>query len=158
MEQELKQEFTRRISRSNKGELIVITYDICFVYIEDAKKAHEEGNYEVFLENVKKAKTTVLHLQESLDFSYEISEELYPLYQFVGEELTKSIYKNDLEPLENAKVVLMNLYQGFLEAAKKDTSEPLMLHTQQIVAGMTYQKGNLTETLQDPDTSRGFLA
>ena len=37
MKQEQKQDFTRRISQSNRSELIVVIYDIIFAYMEDAK-------------------------------------------------------------------------------------------------------------------------
>ena len=67
-------------------------------------------------------------------------------------------YKNSIDGLLIAKKILNGLYTGFVEAAKQDNSEPLMKHTQQVVAGMTYQRGNLTETVQVSDTSRGFFA
>ena len=69
-----------------------------------------------------------------------------------------AVYKNSSQNLEDAKRVLKNLYDAFKEVARQDTSEPLMRHTQQVVAGMTYQRGSLTETLQGSESSRGFLA
>ena len=72
--------------------------------------------------------------------------------------LSMAVYKNSSQNLEDAKRVLKNLYDAFKEVARQDTSEPLMRHTQQVVAGMTYQRGSLTETLQGSESSRGFLA
>lgn len=95
---------------------------------------------------------------DDLDFTYPISSELYPLYQFVNKLLAMAVCKNTTENIQDAKKVLKNLYDGFVEAAKQDSSEPLMQHTQQVVAGMTYQKGSLTETLQGSESSRGFFA
>ena len=40
MEKSLKQEFTRRLSQCNRGELVVIMYDIVFAYMDEAKKAN----------------------------------------------------------------------------------------------------------------------
>lgn len=158
MDNEQKQEFTRRISQSNRGELIVVIYDIFFAYAKEAEVSYEQKDYAAFREALRKAQEAVAQLRDALDFRYPIAKELYPLYQFAMEQISTCFYKNSSEGLMAAKKVLNNLYAGFVEAARQDSSEPLMKHTQQVVAGMTYQKGNLTETLQDSDNSRGFFA
>lgn len=153
-----KQEFTRRITSSNRGEMIVVIYDIFFAYEKEAREYYEKQEYELFRDAVRKAQGAVRQLRDALDFNYPIARELYPLYQFALEQLASCFYKNTDGGLLAAKKVLRGLYAGFQKAAKQDGSEPLMKHTQQVVAGMTYQKNSLTETLQDSDTSRGFLA
>ena len=45
MKNELKQDFTRRLSQCNAGEMIVIIYDILFTYLADVKEAHEEDSH-----------------------------------------------------------------------------------------------------------------
>lgn len=40
MENELKKDFTRRLSQCNSGEMIVIIYDIFFAYVDDIRQAH----------------------------------------------------------------------------------------------------------------------
>ena len=158
MTQEKKQEFTRRLSCCNRGEMIVILYDILFTYLDDAIAAKEQGTYEEFRESAGKAGRVVHRLMDDLDFTYPIASELYPAYQFVSKLLALAVCKNTADSLKDAKRVLKNLYDGFTEAAKQDSSGPLMQHTQQVVAGMTYQKGSLTETLQGSESSRGFFA
>ncbi len=158
MDATLKQDFTRRISNSNRGELIVVIYDIFFAYAKEARSAFEKKEYEEFKSSLRKAQQAVTQLKEGLDFRYPVAKELYPLYRFAQEQLASCFYRPDLTGLDAAEAVLKNLYVGFVEAAKQDSSEPLMKHTQQVVAGMTYQRGSLTETLQDPSSSRGFFA
>lgn len=159
MDKAQKQEFTRRITNSNSGQLVVVIYDIFFAYAGEAREAYEQQNREAFHDALRKAQETVTQLKEGLDFSYPISGNLYSLYQFALERLAECFYKNNTEGLAEAEKVLSKLYTGFVEAARQDTSEPLMKHTQQVVAGMTYGKGSsLNETLQDPDNSRGFFA
>ncbi len=158
MTQEKKQEFTRRLSCCNRGEMVVILYDILFSYLDEALCAQENGNYAKFRDAAAKAGQVVRRLMEDLDFTYPIAGELYPLYQFVSKLLALAVCKNTAENIIDAKKVLKNLYEGFVEAAKQDSSEPLMQHAQQVVAGMTYQKGSLTETLQGSESSRGFFA
>ncbi len=158
MTQEKKQEFTRRLSCCNRGEMVVILYDILFSYLDEALCSQENGNYAEFRDAAGKAGQVVRRLMEDLDFTYPIAGELYPLYQFVSKLLALAVCKNTAENIIDTKKVLKNLYEGFVEAAKQDSSEPLMQHAQQVVAGMTYQKGSLTETLQGSESSRGFFA
>lgn len=158
MEKEKINEFTRRISQSNRGEMIVIEYDIFFTYIEDAKKAHTAGCYEDFKGNIRNADRVIARLSSTLNFAYTIAAELYPLYTFVRKSLMMSIVKNSVEGIEDARRIMNNLYAGFTEAAKQDQSEPLMHNTQQVYAGMTYDRTNLTESFHEQGTSRGFLA
>jgi len=39
-------DFTRRISQSNRGGLVIVIYDIFFAYMEDTKEAHDNGEWE----------------------------------------------------------------------------------------------------------------
>lgn len=158
MKDEKKQDFTRRLSCCNRGEMIIIIYDILFSYLEDAQQAQEEGNYTEFKTCVRKAQQVVRRLMGTLDFNYPVSKDLHALYRFINELLAFAIVKNTSQNIKDAKKVLKNLYDGFWEAAQHDTSEPLMQNTQQVIAGMTYQKGTLAETLQDSENSRGFFA
>lgn len=158
MTQEKKQEFTRRLSCCNRGEMIVIMYDILFTYLEDGIEAKEADDYQEFKRNTGLAQQVLCRLMDDLDFTYGIAGSLFAEYQFVNRLLSLAVCKNTSQNLQDAKRVLKNLYDAFVEAARQDNSEPLMGHAQQVVAGMTYHKGSLTETLQGSEGSRGFLA
>lgn len=152
-----KQEFTRRITQSNRGGLVVILYDMADTYLADAKDAHGKGDYEAFKDHVHHADRVIAELSDMLDFRYPLAGELYPLYTFVRRELMLAIVKKRTKELDDSKRVLGHLQEAFQQAALQDTSEPLMQNAQQVYAGITYGKGNLTESCQEPDTSRGFL-
>lgn len=158
MRQEQIRDFTRRISQCNRGGMIVVIYDIIFAYLDDAKEGYVSGDYEAFRSALHKAQRGVDELIQALDFHYDIAKDLYTLYIFAKEAMAKAIVKKNLEELEGAKAVLQNLYEAFLEASKQDQSSPLMRNTQQVYAGITYGKNDLTETFQEPETSRGFFA
>lgn len=158
MKDEKKQDFTRRLSCCNRGEMIIIIYDILFSYLEDALEAHKNEDYKEFKDSIHKAQQVVRRLMGTLDFNYPVSKDLHALYRFINELLSMAIVKNTSQNIIDAKKVLQNLYDGFWEAAQHDTSEPLMHNTQQVVAGMTYEKGTLTETIQNVERGRGFLA
>ena len=158
MKSEQVKNFTRRISQCNRGGMIVVIYDIFFAYVKDAEDAFSQQEDDRFHENVRKAEKCIDELMRALDFKYPVSKDLYALYVFAKESLAKTVMRNGLEDLDNAKMVMGNLHDAFKEAAKQDSSQPLMRNTQQVYAGITYGKHDLTETYQVPEASRGFFA
>lgn len=156
MDNELKQIFTRRLSQCNRGEMIVIIYDIYFAYEKDICDAFSSSNYEAFKASIHKAQDTLQELMKSLDFSYPIAKELYPLYQYCYKQLARAIYEYRLDGVNDAGRIMKRLYSSFAEAARQDTSEPLMSNVQQVYAGMTYGRQDLNESCID-DNKRGFF-
>ena len=157
MDKELMHAFTRRLSQCNKGEMIVITYEIGFAYLDDAKDAYKAGNHRDFKQGILKSQRVLRELMDSLDFKYKIAGNLYQLYRYCSMELSETLFKNNLSGVEETEKVLRPLYNSFVEAAKQDHSEPLMQNIQQVYAGMTYGKGELTENYLENDVHRGFL-
>ena len=156
MENSLKQEFTRRLSQCNSGEMIVIMYEIVFAYMGEARVAYESDSYEEYKNAVKKSQGAIDTLIGALNFKYEIAKDLHKLYVYSKNCLAKAIYQNRLEGLEEAEKILKRLYSSFCEVAKTDTSGPLMRNTQQIYAGMTYGRTTLNENCFE-DNHRGFF-
>lgn len=157
MTDEKRQEFTRRLSQCNSGEMIVIIYDILFAYMEDARLAYEAKERDELKSSIRKAQKTLDELINSLDFSYDLSGNLFSLYVYCKNELSRALYENRLDGLKEADQILQRLYASFVEVAKQDTSEPLMQNTQQVYAGMTYARGELNENYMDLDNHRGFF-
>ena len=158
MDNELKRDFTRRISQCNSGEMIVIMYDILFAYLDDAKNAHSAGNREEFKTGLRNAQRVLDELIGSLNFSYELSNNLYALYVFCKNELARTMYQNQLDGLMEASKILKRLYTSFVEVAKQDKSDPIMSNTQQVYAGMTYGRAVLNESYTDMNSQRGYFA
>ena len=156
MDNRLKQEFTRRLSQCNNGEMIVIMYDIVFAYMDEAKDAHERNSYEEYKDAVKKSQASIDTLIGALDLKYDIAKDLHKLYVYAKTCLAKAIYQNRLDGLLEAEKILKRLYASFCEAAKTDTSGPLMRNTQQVYAGMTYGRNQLNENFIE-DNHRGFF-
>ena len=156
MEDRLKQDFTRRLSQCNKGEMIVIMYEIVFVYLDEAKEAHNKNDYSAYKTAIKKAIDSIDTLIHALNFAYDISKQLYSLYVYSKRALAKAIYQNKIDGIIEAEGVLKRLYNSFQEVAKSDTSAPLMRNAQKVYAGMTYGKNDLNESYIDT-IQRGFL-
>lgn len=157
MKKEQIVDFTRRISQCNKGGMIVIMYDIFFVYVEDVRGAYEAGDWDAYKEALRRAQRTLDELIAALDFKYDLAKNLYSIYVFCKDALAKCMYKRKIDDMEDAERLMRKLYDGFVHAAEADTSAPLMQNTQQVYAGYTYGRDDLVETCQDSDISRGFL-
>lgn len=155
MDNELKQDFTRRLSQCNQGGMIVIIYDIFFAYTEDAKREWS-GDHEAYKKAIRNAQRTLDELIQALDLSYELARTLRPLYVYCKEALARTLYENRLDGLEEAESIMKRLYESFVKVAELDTSEPIMSNTQQVYAGMTYGKTSLNENLIN-DNHRGFF-
>ena len=150
--------FTLKIASSNGLGLISILYDIYEEYESDALDNFEAGQVDEAIAALKKCATVVSHLQKDLNFNYKVSGNLYALYDYVQRNVSKSIYKANSEGLIEAKKVMDELGDAFEQLAKEDTSAPLMQNTQSVVAGMTYGKGSLNESILGNQSSRGFWA
>lgn len=157
MDDQLKQDFTRRLSQCNSGGMIVIVYDILFAYADDVKQAFADNEHGKMKESVRKVQRVLDELIGSLDFSYGLSNQLYALYTFCKREVARTLYQNSPEGLLEAEKILRRLYDSFVQAAGQDTSDPVMGNAQQVYAGMTYGRGKLTESYMDNDSQRGFL-
>lgn len=157
MTDELRQDFTRRLSQCNQGGMIVIIYDIYFAYMDDARAGFKNKDTELFKASVRKAGQTIDELINALNMSYDIAKQLLPLYKYCKIQLSKALYENKAERLDEADQIMKRLYDSFVEAARQDTSESLMENTQQVYAGITYGRNDLVENCIS-DAQRGFFA
>lgn len=157
MKDEVKKEFTARIVHANRTELVVIKYDMIFAYMEDATSHFQQGLWNQVKLDLTNIERIVDRLMKDLDFTYDISGELYRLYRFCMERLAFCRIKKDLTGMEESRKVLENLYKAFTQLAKTDTSQPLMINSQQIVEGMTYGKNRLNVAYSNNDSDRGYF-
>lgn len=157
MTKEQKQDFTRRITQANRSGLVLIKFEMLFVYLDDVCTAFEKDDQQSMTNSIHYADAILKSFQETLDFSHEIAGRLYALYDFHRRQLAKALMRHSLKELEQSRKMLQQLYEAFAESAKQDTSKPLMQNAQQVYAGYTYGKNDLNESY-DIQASRGFLA
>lgn len=157
MTKERKQEFTRRITQANRSGLVLIKFEMLFDYFDDICRAFAEKNEQEVKNGVRHADAVLKSFQETLDFQYGMSAQLFSLYDFHRRQLAKVFIRNSLEDLEQSRNMLQKTYEAFREAAKQDKSGPLMRNAQQVYAGYTYGRHDLNESY-DTGSSRGFLA
>lgn len=151
MTDDRKAYYKARFTQSSMTGIIVAMYELFFEYIDEAKKESS-----VDLENARNAARVISHLMDALDFKYEISINLFRLYDFCSREISKAMYKNDSGYLERPRFIMKELYGSFVEVDKQDNSGAAMSNSQKISAGMTYGRTDITEVM-DNDNNRGFL-
>ena len=150
------QEFTSKITRSNRTGLTVVTYEILFVYLADAKCALKEERYDDYKQVIRQAQKCISELMVTLDFSYELAAELYRIYSYSKELLAKAMYKRSEIEISECENLMRMLYVSFVEVAKTDKSAPLMKNTEQVYAGYTYGRSDVNSST-DVNPSRGFF-
>ena len=156
MKKEKKQEFTLRITRANKTQMVVILYDMVLTYLEDAIEAFEKNNPKEYKWNIERAKECIDELLNSLCVEYEIASVLRGLYYFYKRELTTAAVQRKKELIPPVMQMIGELKESYEKIAKQDTSAPLMENAQTVYAGLTYGKDSLNINLSDQGTSRGF--
>ena len=157
MTNELKKEYTLRISQANKTQLVVILYEMLLIYVDEAKKQILAGEEKKAQEEIRKARGCLKELMNSLNFDYTLAANLLSLYVYVSKELVDASLHKNTEAMDHVISVIGRLYQAYAEIADQDTSQPVMSHSQTVYAGLTYGKGQLTESMADQSLNRGFL-
>ena len=120
--------------------------------------AGDAKDWEEFRTALRQTDQVLVHLQERLNFQYDLSRNLYQLYDFSRRQLMQAMFQRSVVPVQQVEQILKELHEAFQAVAAQDESAPLMQNTQQVYAGMTYGKEQLNESLQDFDHSRGFFA
>lgn len=151
--------YTRKIVESNSTGIIAILFDIYEAYSDDAKAAFEKNDVATATEELKKATEVISHLKNDLVFKYDISTELYALYDFCQRSISKSIYKGNVEGLLESDSIMSKLAVSFKKIAEKDSEKPVMKNSQHVIAGYTYGRNSLNEMVSDGTYGpRGFYA
>ncbi len=152
--------FTNRISSCNGTGIIAVLFDIYSCYTDDAKcalkKMGEKDALKDYTYSLRQASLVLRHLKGALDFKYDISKDLYSLYDYCERALAKAAYSLDETEIDNTIKVMDQIGASFREIAKNDTSPSVMGHTQKVRAGFTYGKYDVNETVYT-EVNRGYF-
>ncbi len=156
MTDELKKEFTLKITQANSTELIVILYDMILVYMEEATEFWEQKDREEYLNSLRKIRNCIGELMDSLNHDYEIARNMYSLYVFFLKEIVKAqTTKEGVKHMENIKPMIESLREAYNQIAVENKSGPVMRNTQTVYAGLTYGKKDVNVNLEQL-SNRGF--
>lgn len=158
MTDELKKQFTLKISTANKTELIVILYEILLIYVEEAIQADKAKDKDGRHQSIRKAKACLHELILSLNFTYPIAGNLLQLYHFAERELMRVETREESEGLLHVRSMIEKLHSAYDSIRDQDQSAPVMGNAQTVYAGLTYGRNSLLENLADQGSNRGFRA
>lgn len=156
MTDELKRQYTLRITQANRSELTVVVFDMALSYLEDVKAAETVKDRMAFREAIRHANGCINELLSSLDYQQTISVGLGALYTYMIRELALIDMRNRTEGLDEIAGMLHKLRDSFEIASRDDTGAPLMQNAQTVYAGLTYGRDALNESLQTQSRSRGI--
>ena len=151
MTQEMKQDFTIRISAANKTGIVVLTYEIALEYLEEAKEAIEQ---EEFNTSIRRAKRCIEELRDALDFRYSIAFNLLRLYNYILKELDLGVLRYDKSHITICETIVTSLHDAFQKIEAMDESGALMQNTETVYSGLTYGKNGVNENIEG--SNRGF--
>lgn len=156
MTNEKKSEYTLRISQANRAELIVILYEITIDYVDEAIAAASAGDKSAMSLAAYRAMHCVEEMQNNLHFEYELAKSLNKLYLYMKKQLRNACISDDTSGLSEVKKELIGLCNAYSKIADTDKSDPVMVHTQKVLAGMTYSKDRVLDDLTNEAAGRGF--
>lgn len=104
-------------------QLTLMLYNGCLKFIDEGIAAVEEKNFENANITLQKAQRIISEFRMTLNMDYEISHQLLPLYDYVYNKLVEGNMKSEIDPLNEAKTIIKELRDAWVEAMKKARAE-----------------------------------
>lgn len=110
------------IDTMTQGELLLTLYDELMKRLTRAELAMEKQDYAEMEAAVDRSTEIIRYLSGTLDRKYEISGNLYRLYDFFCYELARVKFGRNKEELERVKRMVGELRDAFRTAAQNNDS------------------------------------
>lgn len=98
-----------QVKSASSAELTAILYQGCLNFINAGEAALSQNNYELANIYLQKAQRIINEFRCTLDYQYDISKQLDPLYEYSYNQLVKGNMNSDIQPIQNAKMVITDL-------------------------------------------------
>ncbi|MBR1478548.1 MAG: flagellar protein FliS [Lachnospiraceae bacterium] len=144
MTDELKQEFTLRITQANSTELVVILYEMLDIYLGEGELAHANGDRPGFREAIRKSRAVINELLHSLNLNYTPAPELMQLYLFCIKRLAVCEVKNEADCFDEIRKIIIPLKEAYSQISTENKGGPVMNNSEAIYSGLTYGKNQMT--------------
>ncbi|WP_317889397.1 flagellar export chaperone FliS [Paenibacillus sp. UASWS1643] len=106
------------VQTSTPAQLVVMLYDGAIRFIKTALQGLQQHDHEKTSTNLGKAQSIVSELMGTLNFDYEISKNLYSLYEYTNYLLIESNIRKDHQKIEEALSYLIELRETWVQANK----------------------------------------
>ena len=102
-----------------QGEMLLKLYDETIKQLSAAEIFIGEGSIEKTNQALQKAQKIVNHLRATLDFQYEISNQLAALYDYFVRQIVAANIKKDVALIQEVLPMVTELRDTFAQAAKQ---------------------------------------
>jgi len=101
------------------GKLLLMLFEGAIRNIDSAKQAILDKDINLAHNQIIKTQNIILELISSLDMEYEISNQIFYLYEFLFYQLTVANAQKDLKILDEVRGLLAEFHEVWDEANKK---------------------------------------
>ncbi|MBE7681619.1 flagellar export chaperone FliS [Paenibacillus sp. P13VS] len=106
------------VQTSNPAQLVIMLYDGAIRFARTAIEGLTQKDHEKASLNLGKAQTIISELMSTLDRSYDISKNLFALYEYTNYLLVEANIRKDITKVEEAVGYLAELRDTWLQASK----------------------------------------
>ena len=99
----------QQILNAPAEQLTLMLYNGCLKFIDDGRAALEEKNYEEANNLLQRAQRIISEFRLTLNMDYEISHQLFPLYNYIYDRLVEGNIKSDIAQIDEAKELITEL-------------------------------------------------
>ena len=113
----------QQVLTATPEQLTLMLYNGCLKFIGEGIEAVKGKKYEDANTSLQKAQRIISEFRLTLNMDYEISHQLFPLYNYVYDRLVEGNMKSDVAPLEESKEIITELRDAWVGAMKKARAE-----------------------------------
>lgn len=91
------------VTTASPGELTLMLYNGCIKFLNQAKSAMEEKNYEMKNKYIQKAQNIISELMVTLNMDIPVAKHMMQMYDYMNRRLIEANIKNSIEILEEVE-------------------------------------------------------
>ncbi|WP_434564551.1 flagellar export chaperone FliS [Thermoanaerobacterium thermosaccharolyticum] len=107
------------IMTASPEELVMMLYSGIIRFVNEAKQAIDDKNIERAHNSITRAQDIVLELMSTLDMKYDISKNLYSIYDYISRRLIEANLKKDKVALDEVESLISDLKDTWGKAMDK---------------------------------------
>lgn len=143
-----QEQLAKKIEEANASELVVLMLEGMMNRFDDGIQAVENKDEAALKTAVDKARAILAELLATLWGDSEVAISTRQIYYYLNKLVTDAGNRQVSEPLVEAKKVLKPLLDGWQQVARNpQAAETAYTKGPSVMAGMTYGKGTLNESI-----------
>ena len=113
----------QQVMTATPEALTLMLYNGCIKFMGEGIDALEKKDFEEANTVIQKAENIISEFRVTLNMDYDISHQLLPLYNYVYDRSVEGNMKSDPSKLEEAKTIITELRDAWVQAMKKARAE-----------------------------------